>query len=313
MTDLVPVARPSLDSRITYAKALAASDLLPRAYQGKPANVLLAMEYAEALGLAPIAAIQGVHIVDAKPTASAQLIGALVRRAGHRLRVVVNDAGTAAKATIVRADDPDFEFTSVWTMERAQAAGLTGKGTWKQYPVAMLKARAITEVARDACPEALSGVAYTAEELGADDHVPLATGGTVTTTVKVSGDPEEIAAKVMEKIERVQPTEPVIDEWSTPPVDTETGEIVDAEIVETPPAPSYAPTGGPLGRDIATRPANDRQIKYLTDLAKKAGHLTLQAYLDSPAAESVLGGLASDPLTDGHCRLLIDALKAETA
>ena len=33
MTDLVPVPRQSLDSRITYAKALAASDLLPRAYQ----------------------------------------------------------------------------------------------------------------------------------------------------------------------------------------------------------------------------------------------------------------------------------------
>jgi hypothetical protein len=32
----------------------------------------------------------------------------------------------------------------------------------------MLKARAITEVARDACPEALFGVAYTAEELGAE-------------------------------------------------------------------------------------------------------------------------------------------------
>lgn len=295
MTDLVPAARPSLDSRITYAKALAVSDLLPRAYQGKPANVLLAIEYGDALGLAPIAAIQGVHIVDGKPTASAQLIGALVRRAGHRLRVVVNDQGTAAKATIVRSDDPDFEFTSVWTMERAQAAGLTGKGTWKQYPVAMLKARAITEVARDACPEALSGVAYTAEELGADDHVD------------VIPEPAE------RRVERVHPTAPVVDEWSTPEVDTETGEIVDAEIVEHAPAPSYAPTGGPLGRDISTRPATEKQINFLHSLAKKAGHVDLDAYLNSAACESVLGGAPSDPLTDGHARLLIDALKAEAA
>ena len=254
MTDLVPVARPSLDSRITYAKALAVSDLLPRAYQGKPANVLLAIEYGDALGLAPIAAIQGVHIVDGKPTASAQLIGALVRRAGHRLRVVVNETGTAAKATIIRSDDPDFEFTSVWTMERAQAAGLTGKGTWKQYPAAMLKARAITEVARDACPEALWGVAYTAEELGADDHAP--TGSM------------HASAEFDRPVERSRPSQPLIDDWSTPDqVDVETGEIVDAEIIEPPDdvepdagqhrAPSRA--SGPLARDIATRPATDKR------------------------------------------------------
>lgn len=299
MTDLVPVARPSLDSRITYAKALAASDLLPRAYQGKPANVLLAIEYGDALGLAPIAAIQGVHIVDGKPTASAQLIGALVRRAGHRLRVQVNAEGTAAKATIVRADDLDFEFTSVWTIERAQAAGLVGKGTWKQYPAAMLKARAITEVARDACPEALSGVAYTAEELGADDHVPP--------------PPAE------RPIERVQPSEPAVDEWSTPePAVDEDGVIVDADVVEDehydrrPAPPSTAANArGPLARDIATRPASDKQIGFLTGLARKAGHVDLDAYLDSAAAAEVLGGTPSEPLTDGHARILIDALKAE--
>jgi hypothetical protein len=152
-----------------YAKALAEANLLPAAYRKQPANVLLAMEYGDALGLSPIAAIQGVHIIDGKPTASAQLIGALVRKAGHRLRVKVSSDGSAAKATIIRRDDPEFEFESVWTLERAQGAGLLGKGTWKQYPAAMLKSRAITEVARDACPEVLSGVAYTAEELGHDD------------------------------------------------------------------------------------------------------------------------------------------------
>ena len=77
---------------------------------------------------------------------------------------------------IVRADDPDFTFRSEWTMARAQTAGLTGKSVWKQYPAAMLKARAITECARDACPEALSGVQYTAEELG-DDSPPTDPSG----------------------------------------------------------------------------------------------------------------------------------------
>lgn len=153
-----------LSERMRYAQALAASSLLPKSYQRQPANVLLAMEYGHALGLDTVTAIQSVHVIDGKPTASAQLIGALVRRAGHRLRVVGDDKH--AIAIIVRRDDPEFEFRSEWTLARAQAAGLTGKGPWKLYPAAMLKARAITEVARDACPEALAGVAYTPEELG---------------------------------------------------------------------------------------------------------------------------------------------------
>jgi len=167
-TDLVP-ARPAehgLSERMQYAQALASADLLPAAYRKKPANVLLAMEYGHALGLDTVTAIQSVHVVDGKPTASAQLIGALVRRAGHRLRLTGDDK--RAVAEVIRRDDPDFVFRAEWTIERAQAAGLAGKGVWKQYPAAMLKARAITEVARDACPEALAGVAYTPEELGSD-------------------------------------------------------------------------------------------------------------------------------------------------
>jgi hypothetical protein len=168
MTDLVVQNNTNdLTARMTYAKALAASNLLPRDYRQNPANVLVAIEYGNALGLAPMVAIQTIHVVDGKPTASAQLIGSLVRRAGHRLRVTGDSKHAIAE--IVRSDDPDYTFRSEWTIGRAQAAKLTGKGVWTQYPDAMLKARAITEVARDACPEVLAGVAYTPEELGVDD------------------------------------------------------------------------------------------------------------------------------------------------
>lgn len=53
MTELVP-----LSERITYSKALSASDLLPKQYRGRPENVLVALEYGAALGLAPMAAIK---------------------------------------------------------------------------------------------------------------------------------------------------------------------------------------------------------------------------------------------------------------
>lgn len=182
--DNLPATRSeTLPERLEYSRALAVSNLLPAQYRGKPENVLYAIEFGRSLGIEPIAAINGVHIIEGKPSASAGLISALVRRAGHRLRVwIERDARGAlvgAVATIVRTDDPDFEFRSVWTLERASAAGLTGKQVWKNYPEAMLKARAIAEVAREACEEELSGVAYTPEELGAEVN---ADGSVVVTT-----------------------------------------------------------------------------------------------------------------------------------
>jgi hypothetical protein len=160
----------TLSARMTYAKALATSELLPKAYHNKPQNVLVALEYGSALGLPAMVAIQQIAVISGKPTMSAQLMGALVRTAGHKLRVsaITDDKGQpGAEASLVRVDDPAFVFRSVWTMDRAKTAGLLGKGgSWATYPAAMLKARAITEVCRDGAPEVLAGVAYTAEELG---------------------------------------------------------------------------------------------------------------------------------------------------
>jgi hypothetical protein len=180
---LPAVREESLPERQEYAKALSVSDLLPAQYRGKPGNVLYAVEFGKSLGISTMAAILGVHIIEGRASASAGLISALVRDAGHKLRVWVerDESGRVVKAiaTIHRRDDAEFEFRAEWTPQRAAAAGLTGKQVWKNYPEAMLKARAISEVAREACEEALRGVGYTPEELGAEVN---ADGSVVVTT-----------------------------------------------------------------------------------------------------------------------------------
>jgi hypothetical protein len=122
-------------------------------------------------------AITGVHVIEGKPSASSALISALVRRAGHKLRVK-GDA-VRAVAQVIRADDPEYAFEVAFTLDDAERAGLLGKKVWKQYPASMLKARAISAVARDACEEALFGIHYTPEELGAEvdgDGEPIEAG-----------------------------------------------------------------------------------------------------------------------------------------
>jgi hypothetical protein len=105
---------------------------------------------------------------------SADLMASLTRRAGHRMRVVSTD--DRAEVTIFRADDPEFPFVAAWDVQKAATAKLLGKDTWKQYQGQMLRARAISECVRMACPEVLHGCIYTPEEIGANvdaEGVPM--------------------------------------------------------------------------------------------------------------------------------------------
>jgi hypothetical protein len=204
----------SLPEKMEYARALAVASLLPKQYQQNPGNLLFAMEYAEALNIAPIHAITSIHVIEGKPSASADLIAATIRRAGHKLRITGDD--TNAVAQLIRADDPDFTYEARWDMDKARTAGLTGKAVWKNYPAAMLRSRAITEVARMGATDALFGVIYTPEELGAEvdaQGVPVITSAspqptpTRVTAAEITGAP---AAKPVEAGEQPPPDEPGI-------------------------------------------------------------------------------------------------------
>jgi hypothetical protein len=154
----------SMGDKLAYAQTLADSGMLPAAYRRNPANVLWAVEYGAALGIPPVVAIGLIHVMDGKPVASATMIGGLVRKAGHRLRVESDD--TRAVAKISRSDDKEYWFEASFSMADAKRAGLDRNPTWGKYPKAMMTARATTAVARMACPEVLMGVEFTAEELG---------------------------------------------------------------------------------------------------------------------------------------------------
>lgn len=170
MSDLAPVADPrgtDLRAQMDFAQALAGASLLPRQYQKQPANVLLAMQLGQALQIPPIQAINSIHVIDGKPSASADLLASLVRRAGHKLRVTEEATadGPRVTATLIRHDDPEFEFHAVWDRAKVRAAGLGGRDNWRAYEGQMMRARAVSEVCRMGASDALYGVIYTPEEL----------------------------------------------------------------------------------------------------------------------------------------------------
>ncbi|MDJ0337428.1 hypothetical protein [Cryobacterium sp. PH31-O1] len=183
-----------LDEKMRYVQTLAsAGDLIPKGLWDRgapsPGKVLLVMETGAMLGIHPMAALGGIHVIEGKPTISPGLMSGLVRKAGHKLRV--NTTGTieggdfAATATITRSDDPDFTYSATWTPARAARAGLckyevnNGKWVvtarsksgnplpWEAYSEGLCKARAIGEVVREGGEDVLMGVSYTPEEMGA--------------------------------------------------------------------------------------------------------------------------------------------------
>lgn len=105
------------------AKTLCKSELLPKAYRNNPANTLIAMEYGEMLAIHWLTATTHIHVIDGKPSQSAELMRARVRSAGHKFRTLEENA-TRATVQIVLADDPDFPTTVTFTAEPdPEAAG----------------------------------------------------------------------------------------------------------------------------------------------------------------------------------------------
>lgn len=307
MSTEIAVRAATLPEKMQYAEALAYSGMLPEQYRKTPANVLWAIEYGETIGISAMAAITGVHLIEGKPTASSGLISGLVRRAGHRLRSGYDAATRTGWAEIVRFDDPEFTFRSEWNLDRAIEAELVERGPngtliakdskgrskpWKKFYPSMTKARAITEVARDACEEVLFGLHYTPEELGAetDDEGEILLPGVrrPARTVQADADPWMTAAPAAVP---VQPTAPAADE------------IEDAEVVDDAPSASAVPAP----------PAHPEQVKRIA-----GGLKAVRGVTDKDEIRKAIGAIighsisAAADLTAVEADQVLNVLRAES-
>lgn len=175
MSNIERYGASNTQATMQWSEAMSNGDLLPQQYRGKPANLMFAAEYADSLGVSRVHVLTSIAVINGRPSPSADLMAAMVRSHGHKLRVYGDD--TVATADLIRSDDPDFTFTATWDQAKAVKAKLWGnKGPWTQYPAAMLRARAISEVVRMGAQDVMAGGIYTPEELGATvdaDGVPV--------------------------------------------------------------------------------------------------------------------------------------------
>lgn len=148
------------------AQVVLQSGMAPKALNSAEKILTVALKGRE-LAVPMMQALSHIHVVEGRPTLSAEMMVALVQRAGHKIRVLETNSEYAVVQG-VRADDPEHKPKVTFHWEDAKRAGVTNKGPWKSYPDAMLRARAISALCRFAFADVLAGASYVPEELGAD-------------------------------------------------------------------------------------------------------------------------------------------------
>lgn len=167
------------------AAIVAPTEFVPRAMRDNPAAVTAAVLYGREVGLPPMASLTQTHVIEGRPSLSAEASRAKVIGAGHEVQVL-ETTGEVCRMRARRRGSDTWTPEVVWTMDMARAAGLAHKSNWRANPRRMLQARASGELCHLYFPDVLLGFAVTEElEDERDGDTETETGSTSpTTTVK---------------------------------------------------------------------------------------------------------------------------------
>jgi len=131
---------------------------------GEKAGVMMIMLSARELGIPPMQALNGgINIIQGKVEISARMMSALIRKAGHHLKV---QECTAQHCILVgkRGDTGETQSAS-FSVAEAQLAGLVKQGGgWTKWPKDMCFARALSRLARQLFSDVI-GIGYVEGEI----------------------------------------------------------------------------------------------------------------------------------------------------
>jgi hypothetical protein len=174
MSDIIK-STSGLDMVASLADVLKLADTLAAARGGfipdhfkNSAQVAAVILAGRELGVGPMAALRSFYLVNGKLGMDASFVSGRMLAHGIALEWLRDD-DECASVRLSRAGMPPY--VSTFSRQDAERAGLWGTATWRKYPRAMLRARAITAGARAYAADAFSGSVYTPDELrGGDDR-----------------------------------------------------------------------------------------------------------------------------------------------
>jgi hypothetical protein len=160
-------APTTLGEAVQFSEMLASSSMVPRAYQGKPNDVLVCLQWGYEMGMAPMQALQNIAVINGKPSMYGDSAMALVQASSvcEDIEEYFEGEGTQNPVAVCVAKRKGRKPVTVrFSVQDAVKAQLWGKqGPWTQYPKRMMQMRARGFALRDAFPDVLRGL-ITAEE-----------------------------------------------------------------------------------------------------------------------------------------------------
>lgn len=153
---------------IQFAEYVCKSEVVPKGFRGKAADIVVAVQMGAELGLAPMQSLQNVAVINGRPSLWGDAIPGLIFASG-KCEWFRESTDQEIKATgrawsqWKRFGNPE-PLLREFTREDAATANLLGKeGPWQQYPVRMLRMRARGFAVRDLFADVLKGLSISEE------------------------------------------------------------------------------------------------------------------------------------------------------
>ena len=186
----------SLNEAMELANMLASSNLVPKPYQNKPADVLVACQWGAEIGLKPLQSLQNIAVINNIPAVWGDAVVALVRASGlcEYINQDWDEATKTATCSVKRKGEP--EQVRTFSYEDANIAGHLGKDTYKKNLRRMLSIRARAFALRDVFADVLKGLKVAEEVMDYPEEKDI------TPPPKNTEKPASKAASVLDKVRR---------------------------------------------------------------------------------------------------------------
>lgn len=207
----------NLQEAMQLADMLANSNLVPKSYQGKAGDVLVACQWGSEIGLKPLQALQNIAVINNVPAVWGDALVALVRGSGL-CEYIKQDWDAATKTAICsvkRRGEP--EETRTFSEEDARLAGHLNKDTYQKNLQRMLSIRARAFALRDVFADVLKGLKV-AEEV---EDYPVEKDITPATANAQQAKPVSRTSAVLDRIKSARQPATTEQQEASTAIDTE--------------------------------------------------------------------------------------------
>jgi hypothetical protein len=144
------------------AQVFADSDIIPETFRKKPANVFVALQMAERLGLDAMSALQHIYVVKGRPCLSSQMLISLANTSGLIDGSILFESNgkappemtVTAKAKLKSGDVVSVSFC----YRQAIELGVVNNLPWKAMPEQMCRYRAASMLVKSYFPQVALGL-----------------------------------------------------------------------------------------------------------------------------------------------------------